>query len=237
MSDKSSLGTAWGNLSRQWSPEEEPDRNISSYPSRRPLVEETLFVNMRDLQRIHEKALILKAADEGRPIPVLMEGHYFQVYLSWAPHRLPGKPERWSDISQGNCRIYFICPSCRRRIRILFKNPRPMVSDLPPIGCKRCLRLVYASENSCKRKWWKHIVRPLRRLYRRREKLLSLNRTFRVVEELRRTEELIFIYTKRAELKHRNHAPSGVKRPYKNVRLALCLYSDCAHASRPQKIS
>jgi hypothetical protein len=223
MSDNLGFRPNWGNLSRRSHLERRMDRNNFPYPSRRPLVEEALFVNMRDVQQIYGRKKLLRAADEGRPISVQLGSHSFPVYLLWAPHHLPGRAERWSDISHGNCRIYFICPSCQRRIRILYENPRPLVSDLPPIGCRRCLHLVYASENSCKNIWWREIVRPLRHLYRQREKLFARKRTPRVAEELNQIEGLIYIYTQRAKPKRRTRILSGVKRPYRNVSMVIGL--------------
>jgi hypothetical protein len=226
MSDNNKNGPAWGNSFGRWRGERQGDGNISRYPLTRPLVEECLSVAIRDILRIHGRSKMLKAADEGKALSFRMEGHTYEVFLCWEPHKLPGRTEKWSDIAQGNCRLYFICPSCRRRIRILYKNPQSLVPDLLPIGCKRCLGLVYASENSCKNKWWREIVRPLRRLYRKRERLLALIQTPRVVEELRRSEELIFVYRQRAKPKRRSKPPSGAKRQYRDVQLVLGLRSN-----------
>jgi hypothetical protein len=221
MSDRNEKRPAWGNLNRQSRLGRQGDGNISRYPSKRPLVEETLSIDMQALRRIHGREKLLKAADEGKPISVQLGGHPFQVFLTWDSHCLPGRTRRWSDISQGNARIWLICDSCHRKVRILRINPVSEASSMSAIACRRCLRLVYASENSCKNKWWKEIVRPLRRLYRRREKLFARKRTCRVSEELERIEGLIFIYSQRANPKRRTRPPSGVRRPYRNVGLIL----------------
>jgi hypothetical protein len=223
MSDNSGIRFISGNLTGRWDLERHMDKNISSDPSKNALVEEALSVNMRDLQQIHGQQKLLRAADEGKPISVRLGELSFDVYLSWEPHRLPGKIEKWSDISQGNCRIYIVCPSCRRKIRILYRNPRPLLPYLPPIGCRRCLHLIYASQHSGKTKWWKQIVRPLRRFYRLREKLLSLNRTRRIAEQLKHIEELIFVYSQRAKPKRQTGRLSGNRRQYKDIRLILGL--------------
>jgi hypothetical protein len=215
----------WGNSPGRWRGERQAEGKYSSYPHRhrRVLVEECHPIDVRELQKLHGRKKLLRAADEGKPIKVHLGGHSFDAHFYWEPHRLPGRTEKWSDIGQGNCRIWLVCMHCRRKVRALYRNPLPLVSDLPPIGCRRCLRLVYACENSGKTKWWKKIVRPLRHLYRRREKLHMRKRTPRVIEELNRIEELIFVYTKRAEPKRRTRRPTGMKRPYRNVGLVLGL--------------
>jgi hypothetical protein len=222
MSDRTEKRPAWGNLNQQPRLEGQREEKYSPYPHRRVLAEECLSVTMQTLRRIYGRRKLLKAADAGSPISVQLADHSsYSIHIYWEPHRLPGRTEKWSDIAQGNCRLYIICPCCQRSILILYKNPQSLVSDLPPIGCKRCLGLVYASENSCKNKWWREIIRPLRRLYRRREKLFARKRTCRVSEELERIEGLIFIYSQRANPKRRTRPPSGARRPYRNVGLIL----------------
>jgi hypothetical protein len=224
MSDITEERYIWGNFNRQSHPERQGDKNIYRQTSRRPLVEEAVSIDMGELRRIYGREKLLKFANEGKPFTVQLADHsFYSIYMCWEPHRLPGRTENWSDIAEGNCRLYFICPCCYRKIRILYKNPQALLSDLPSIGCKRCLHLVYASENSCKNKWWKEIVRPLRRLYRRRKKLLTRIWTPQVAEELQRTEELIIIYTERAKLKNEKRSRSEKKRQYKNVNLVLGL--------------
>jgi hypothetical protein len=212
-----------GDLTQRRHMDRRTDGNISRYTFRRPLIEETLSVDTRGLRQIHGREKLLRAADDGRPITVQLGGHSFQVFLTWEPHQLPGHVRRWSDVSQGNARIYLLCDSCRRKVRILYKSPLSPVSNLSTLGCRRCLHLVYACENSGKTKWWGEIVRPLRHLYRRREKLLARKRTHKVTEELYRIEELIFVYTKRAEPKRKTRHTSGIRRPYKNVSRILSL--------------
>ncbi len=223
MSDKTEKGSNWGNLSQHRHPERHRGEKFSVYPAKKPLVEESPFVNTRDVQRIHGRDKMLRAADEGRALPVRIGCDSFQVFFTWEVHKLPGRGNRWSEIGQGNCRIYLVCLSCHRRVRALYRNPRQNAPSMPALGCRRCLRLIYACENSGKTLWWKNIVRPLRRLYRKHERLLTLKRTPRNAEALRRIEELILIYTKRAEPKRKNRMSTGVKRPYKDVRLVLGL--------------
>jgi hypothetical protein len=226
MSDKNRMRRAWGNLPRRWTPEGDPDRNISSYPYRRSLVEETASINLGTMLQKYGKPKLLKAADVGAAVRVKLGGDSVNVYLTWTTHRLPGKTCRWTSVAQGNAQIWLVCMTCKCRVRALYRNPLPQVQGMPEIGCRRCLRLIYASENSGKRKWWREIVRPLRRLYLKREKLLALKRTPRIVEELRQIEELIFIYTQRTKTKRRGKPPSGVKRRYRDARLAFGLYPD-----------
>jgi hypothetical protein len=221
MSDRNEKRSTWGNLNRQPRLERQGDANISRYPSRRPLVEEALSVNTQDLRRIHGREKLLRAADEGNPISVQLGGNAFQVFLTWDAHRLPGRACRWSDVSQGNARIWLVCDSCRRKVRILYKSPLSPASGLPPLGCRRCLYLVYASENSCKTIWWKRIVKPIRRLCRRRKILFTRKRTRRVIEELNQIEGLIFIYIQRARKKPIPPKNRSRKRLYKDVDLIL----------------
>lgn len=219
MSDKIKKGPNWGDLTQRCHPAGWRDRNISRYTSRRPLVEESLSIDMRDLRGIYGRKKLLRAADEGNRVSVQLGGCSFQILLTWDSHKLPGRIERWSNIAEGNARVWLVCELCWRKAQILYQDP----TGASIIGCRKCLHLVYASENSCKNKWWKQIVKPLKRLYRRREKLLVRKRTRRVIEELQRIEELIIVYNLRAEPKHRTRRLSGIRRSYKDVRMVLGL--------------
>jgi hypothetical protein len=220
MSDKNENRFNLGDLTQRWNPERHIDGNISRYPSRRPLIEEALSVNLRDLQKIHGRKNLLKSADEGKAIPVQLGGNSFHVYLTWESHRLPGRTEKWSDVCEGNCRIWLICLSCHRKARALYVLPLSQ-DQKPVITCRKCLGLRYQSENCCKNFWWRRIARPLKKLIRRQEKLLTQKRTQHVRDELDFIEGQIFMLAQRAKPKRRNTGCSALKRRYRDVHLLL----------------
>jgi hypothetical protein len=197
-------------------------RHMDAFPpphsARRRLVEECRAVSIADLRAICNRQTLLKLAKEERSVRLPVRNHYFQVGLSVGSHRLPGGRVRRSDTG-GDGRLWLRCP-CGRRARRLYKDP--LVADMTStLRCRKCLGLIYMSQNSGKCRWWSQIARPLRKLFRERSKLLARKPSPRVLAELDRVNGLIFGFTQRATLKRRSPGGSGVKRRYKDVSLLL----------------
>jgi len=205
----------------------ERGRGIPPIPRR--LVEECLSFSVADLKsRLGRKAL-LAASQDAHPVRFPAGGVWLSAYITYEPHRLPGRRTRWSDIDQGNVRLWLVCLKCHRRVRKLYCFPADTGGDdLSDLSCRRCHGLTYKSQNCSGNRWWKEIVRPLKRLHRRRKRLLGRKQNTQTMTQLGRIDELIWILHRRAAPKTRskrrndNVDPGNslrVRRPYKDLRL------------------
>lgn len=212
MSDNRKNGLISGNLRGRSRSDTRLDKNTFLYTGR-PLVEEWESVSMADIMNRFNRRELLDLAERGRAIRILHGRHLYEIMISAEHYQQKRSRSGWSDIS----RIWFLC-SCGRRARRLYFDPRP--SNMTPIfACRVCHRLRYLSQNSGKTRWFHEIVKPLRRLIRRHDKLLLRKRTQQVREELQFLERQIFILTQRAKPKGRSQRFSRVRRPYRNMRL------------------
>jgi hypothetical protein len=221
-SDKPKIRSISGS-SNEWLPGKR-HKNEPSY-SPHALVEEAHGISVAELKRKFGRKELLKAIRDARSVRCQIAGIQFSVYLIHEAHRLPGRRTRWSDIETGNVRLWLICMGCRRRVQNLYLNPRSMLSDSPPIGCRTCFGLRYLSQNSWNRKWWRETAKPLKRLIRKRQLLLRRKHTQNNAEQLE-LEKMIWIIQKRSKSRSvrgptKSMDSSQIKRSYRNLNLIL----------------
>jgi len=90
--------------------------------TRHPLVEETVKIHLSDMRRLHGRRVLLRAAEEGRPIGVQINRNAFPIYLLAEPMRLPRRNRRVPDTHA--IRLWLVCFGCHRRARILYSLPK-----------------------------------------------------------------------------------------------------------------
>jgi hypothetical protein len=214
MSDKTENNFISGNFAGRWGPEGHADKYFSPY-LRRPLVEECSGISFSDLKSRYKRKDLIRLAEREQSISVQFANQHYKIRLSAEQYQQKWRASGWSDVT----RVWLLC-NCGRRVRRLYIDPR--ASDVVPIlACRTCLGLRYLSQNSGKTKWFRRIVKPLRKLIRRKDQLLLRKHTQRVREELQFIEGQIFILTQRAKPKRRTRRPSGARRSYRNVALVL----------------
>jgi hypothetical protein len=190
------------------------------YPNKRSLVEECHSIDIRDLQKMYGRDRLFRAADNGSPIHIQIGNHSYQAIFTWTAHRLPGWEERWSSIQERNCRIWHVCQSCYQKFRILYVNP----SFPSRLACRKCLGLIYQSEYCGKNLWWRKARMPLKKLFKRQDKLFKMKRTHRVRDELEIIEGQILMLMQRAKPKGKTQRQPGIKRRYRDMNLAIGPY-------------
>jgi hypothetical protein len=200
-----------GNFSGRSHGERHGDENIFLYP-RRPLVEECEGIFISDIRNRFKRKELLGLAERERAIRIQVGNRHYEIMLSAERYQQKWRCSGSADIA----RVWFLC-SCGRRARRLYVNPQPS-DTAPTLACRTCCRLRYLSQNSGKTKWFRGIVKPLRGLIRRQERLLHRKRTQRVREELNFIEGQIFVLSQRATPKHRGVC-SGIRRRYRDVHL------------------
>ncbi|SRR6266545_800073 len=131
----------------------------------RRLVEECISISVSDIKyRLGRKALLVAVRD-ARPVRFQVAGASHEVYLCYESHRLPGRFSDWSEIDEGNVRLWLVCLGCRRRVRKLYcypvSNGARQMSD---VRCRPCHGLVYQSQNCGGNRWWRDTAKPLKRL-------------------------------------------------------------------------
>ena len=181
---------------------------------------------MSDIKyRLGRKAL-LEAVRDARPVRLEMAGAFLEVYLCYESHRLPGRFKDWSDIDEGNVRLWLVCLGCRRRFRKLYcYSVSDGVRQMSDIRCRRCHGLCYQSQNCSRNKWWRQ-VRNMKRLLRERRRILLRRPSQRATQRLRQIDELLTILQLRATGKSRASKCAGARlrsgrRRYRDWRLAL----------------
>jgi hypothetical protein len=196
----------------------------SVYPCRRGLVEEAISVSIQDLGLVHRRRKMLRAADEGFPISISLGGKSLEAYLTFDIHRLPVRHEQWSDPARGDIRLWFVCSHCRRRARKLYIGPLHESDSNQELGCRKCKNLVYMSQYSGQRKWWRMSAAPIRRLLRQRNKLMERKSSQKVIRKLDEIERMLWIFKQRAVPKSPQRTATGKKRGYKNIELVFGLF-------------
>jgi hypothetical protein len=223
VSDTFSYRSFPGNLQNVW---DEPASQIR-YRGPHRLVEECEAVSIRDVRRAFGKKALIITIRQARSLRLPVLGGYFDVWPVDEPHRLPGRPERWSSLEDGNCRLWLVCTGCRRKVRKLYYHyfaPDSMArSDL---RCRRCHALVYQSQNCGGNRWYREVVRPLKQLLKEKSKHLAKPYTHRIASRLVQIDDAI--RTLRLKLRpktqcHRGDLSSRTRsrkrRPYRNLAL------------------
>lgn len=146
------------------------------------LIEECEEVALRDIQRAFGKSALITAIRQARPMPLPVLGGEFDVWLIDGRHHLPGVHKRSTTLDEGLCRLWLICPGCRKRVGKLyyyfFSRDSLTQSDLL---CRDCHGLVYQSQNCGGNRWYRETARPLKGLLRAKRKLLSRDPSPRVM--------------------------------------------------------
>lgn len=159
MSDNIKIRSLSGNLHNRW---DEPGAQIR-YRGPHRLVEECESISIRDVQRGLGKKAVVLSIRQSRPLRLHVLGGHFDVFPVDESHRLPGGPERWSSVEDGNCRFWLICPGCRRKVRKLFYFYLGADSlGLSDLLCQRCHSLVYQSQNCGGNRWYQETACPPR---------------------------------------------------------------------------
>ena len=75
--------------------------------------------------------------DRAKPVRVALNhiGNHATI-LVWLP---------WTNCAYGGMRPWFLCPNCYHRVGVLYAESRS-------IGCRRCFRLAYPTENTSRHK-------------------------------------------------------------------------------------
>jgi hypothetical protein len=200
--------------------------SVYSY-SPRPLVEECLAIRLADLRRAFGRKELLKAAEDARPLRLVIQGNCFSVYLLaqtfWPPRHNRVLSDRQLK------RLWLVCPACRRRVRTLYAHPKlPEPNVFLAAQCRTCRGLVYQSQNCGKNRWWREIARPLKRLLRRRRQLLARKPSPKIAAQIDLISQSISLLRLRAapktragsrKTKTRAGPAARIRRPYRDVSL------------------
>ena len=196
------------------------ERKNFPYFSRRSLVEEVKSVDLQFLRQIHGRRIMLRAADEGRAIRILLDGKSLDVHLTYDIHRLPGHQVQWAHPENRNVRLWFVCSSCLHRARKLYLSPS---EEYPVLACRKCSGLLYMSQTCGRNRWWKLCAKPIRKLLRRSKRLMQRESSPKVTEELNNIERMIWLHQQRAAPKSHKGNARGIKRKYRDVDLVFGL--------------
>jgi hypothetical protein len=223
VSDKFSHRPFSGNFQSDW---EHPTRQIG-YRGPRRLVEECTAISIRDVRRAFGKKLMIAAIRQARPLRLAVLGGNFDIWPTDEPHRLPCRPERWSSLEHGNCRLWLICTGCKRKVGKLYYYYRaPNSMALSELVCRPCHGLVYQAQNCGGNKWYRQVARPLKRLLRKRAELLAKPHTPRIEAHFAQIESAISILRGKLQPKTQRRREglsssirSSQRRPYRNLAL------------------
>jgi hypothetical protein len=200
---------------------DEPGKEIRRIGKHR-LVEECEEVAVRAVQHSFGRETLLAAIRQARPIRLPVLGGEFDLWLIDGPHHLPRSRKRSASLRDENCRVWLICPGCRRRVAKLhyyfFSRDSLTPSDLL---CRGCHGLVYQSQNCGNNRWYRETARPLKRLLQEKRKLLARHlsphvetRLEEIEDETRRLRQKLQPKTKRQSTFPRRPA-SRQRRPYR----------------------
>jgi hypothetical protein len=156
---------------------DEPGKEIRRFGKHR-LVEECEEVAISAVQRAFGKKTLLAAIRQARPVRLPVLGGEVDLWLIDGPHHLPRSRKRLASLDDENCRLWLICPSCRKEVAKLyyyFLSPGSLTrSDLL---CRGCHGLVYQSQNCGGNRWYRETVRPLKRLQQEKQMLQARHLT------------------------------------------------------------
>ncbi len=191
----------------------------------RPLVEEAIQITLADLRQLCGRKELLKAAEDARAVNFQILGNDFSIHLLAEPHRVPNR--RWGVSDREVTRLWLVCAGCRRKKRKLFTYPKfPGSSILLMAFCRQCHTLTYQSQNCGGNKWWREIALPLKRLFKRRERLLARKQSAKTQAELDFLDQSIFLLRHHAGAKNRTPKRtagtgpvSRLKRTYRDLSL------------------
>lgn len=188
MSDNFTNRPFSGNLQKSW---DEPGKQVR-YRGAHRLVEEAEEVCIRGVQRALGKKTLIASIRQAQPVRLPILGGHFDIWLVNENHRLPGREQRWSSLEAGTCRLWLLCPGCRRPCaKLYFYRLGPDTFTTSELLCRRCHELVYQSAICGGNKWYREIVRPLKWLLKEKRKLLARKQTARAAARLTQIESAI----------------------------------------------
>jgi hypothetical protein len=194
----------------------EGGKDFSFYP-KRFLVEECQSIHIGDVKNRLRQRDLHYFAERLKPIHIRQGEQVFEVCLCLEPMQLAWKSGTTSEAF----RFWFLC-QCGRRVRRLFFNPRSLDAQ-PGLACQKCHGLDYLSQRSGNRRWYREIVKPLRRLIRREAKLSNLRPTQKHRCELHFVQDQTLILIGRAR-RSQASTSKGRKRRYKDIDLVMGQY-------------
>lgn len=207
-----------GNFTEHSYLETDRGRLTHPYPDRKRLVEECFSFSLSDLRSIYKRNVLIQLAENGRPAEIRIEGKWFPLYLS-VEYLIRSKHFR--DTTEIT-RLWMICPACSRQVRILYTYPLGAESNvLAELKCRQCHNLKYQSQNCGDNIWWRMSALPLKRLCKRQDRLIKMKRTQHIRDELEIIDGQILMLMQRAKPKGRTQRRPGVRRPYRDVNLAV----------------
>jgi hypothetical protein len=197
------------------------------FECKRRLVEECEAVCVGAVQRAFGKRALLAATRECRPFRLPISGGHFDVWLIEEPHRLPGRVQRGAAHNVETSRVWLLCAGCRRRVSKLFYfYLAPGSAARSDLRCRKCHHLTYLCVNSGGNRWYREVARPVKRLLREKQDLLSKKASPRVLARLAEVESEI--QSLRRSLKPlassamqspRRPSSASQRRPYRNIEL------------------
>ena len=204
---------------------DEPGKEIRRFGKHR-LVEECEEVSIGSVQKAFGKKALIAAIRQDRPIRLSVLGGEFNVWPIDGPHHLPGVHKRSTILDNGLCRLWLICPGCRRKVAKLhyyFFSRDPLTcSDLL---CRGCHGLTYQSKNCAGNRWYEQVARPLKRLLSEKRKLMVSHlspgierRLAQIEDETRRLRQKLLPKTPRRNKSARRFR-SRQRRPYRDLSL------------------
>ena len=207
---------------------DEPGKEIRRFGKHR-LVEECEEVTTSAVQRAFGKKTLLAAIRRACPIRLPVLGGEFDLWLIDGPHHLPRGRKRLASLGSENCRLWLICPGCKRRVAKLyyyfFSRDSLTCSDLL---CRGCHGLVYQSQNCGDNRWYRDTARPLKRLLQEKCKLLAKHQTSHVAARLAYIESDIHTLCQKVQRKTRGRnqklerrSAFGRRRSYRDVALIV----------------
>jgi hypothetical protein len=204
---------------------DEPGKEIRRIGKHR-LVEECEEVAIRAVQHSFGRETLLAAIRQARPIRLPVLGGEFDLWLIDGPHHLPGSRKGVASLGGENCRIWLICPGCRKKVAKLyyhfFSRDSLTHSDLL---CRGCHGLVYQSQNCGNNRWYRETARPLKRLLQEKRKLLARDpspcNATRLAEIDRQVSELTQKLQPKTQRQNKfsRGLRSGRRRPYRDSSL------------------
>jgi hypothetical protein len=204
---------------------DEPGKEIRQAGKRR-LVEECEKVAVGAVQRAFGKRILIEAIRRARPIRLPVLGGEFDLWLIAGPHHLPHGRKRCRSLDNGLCRLWLICPGCKKTVARLFyyffSRDSLTHSDLL---CRGCHGLTYQSKNCSGNHWYEQVARPLKRLLSEKRRLLVRTPSPRNVTRLAEIDRQVSELTQKLQPKTQRQNKfsrrlrSGRRRPYRDLSL------------------